>query len=341
MTAAGITAETLLGIPYDWALTLATLVFVLYVSIGGMLAVTWTDVFQGALMVAVVLGTACLLMARNGGPVEVFNAGIDVDPTLGAAAARSFGTDLGAFVIWASAIPIIPHIVMRVYTARDAHGARLSLNLAMIFYALVILAATMVVVPMGKVLFPALERSDLIFLKIMQSEFSPVMRGLAVAAVLAAVMSTTDALLLACSSAIAHDLVANQWAKDLSRRSISRINILVVWIVGLVAMCLAYSPPELITGYYSDAIGALSAGLFVPVVGGLWWKRANLAGGIAALLVGVAIYVGMVAWPEAPTRSGVLIALPASCVAMWLGGVLGKSDQPAMIDAVGRLHEET
>ena len=71
MKAAGITAETLLGIPYGTALTLATLVFVLYVSIGGMLAVTWTDVFQGALMVAVVLGTACLLMARNGSPAEI------------------------------------------------------------------------------------------------------------------------------------------------------------------------------------------------------------------------------------------------------------------------------
>jgi len=340
MKAAGITAEVLLGIPYNTSLTLATLVFVLYVSIGGMLAITWTDVIQGTLMVAVVLGTALLLMARNGSPIEIFHAGIETAPALGAIGERSLATDLGAFVIWAAAIPIIPHVVMRVYTARDVRGARLSLNLAMIIYVLVILAAVMIIVPVGKVLFPTLGDSDQIFLKIMQSQFNPAVRGLAVAAVLAAVMSTTDALLLACSSAIAHDLVANVWGKNLSSRTIGRINILVVWLVGLTAMTLAYSPPRLITAYYTDAIGALSAGLFVPVIGGLWWKRANLAGGIAAFLGGVAVYAAMVLVPEIPKRAGILIALPGSAVAMWLAGWLCKSDPPAMVEAVGKLHSE-
>lgn len=338
MKAAGITSEALLGIPYDTSLTLATLVFVLYVSVGGMLAITWTDVVQGTLMVAVVLGTALLLLSRNGSPAEVFAAGIQAAPMLGEVGQRSLATDLGAFVIWAAAIPIIPHIVMRVYTARDASSARLSLNLAMIIYAAVILAAVMVIVPVGKVLYPTLGDNDQIFLKIIQSQFHPVIRGLAVAAVLAAVMSTTDALLLACSSAIAHDLVANAWGKNLSIRAIGRLNILVVWIVGLIAMALAYSPPELITAYYTDAIGALSAGLFVPVVGGLWWKRANTAGGIAAFLMGVAVYVVMVIVPDVPKRSGILVALPASTVAMWLAGRFGKPDSPTMIEAIGQLH---
>ena len=46
LKAAGITATALLGIPYDTALTLATLVFITYVSFGGMIAITWTDVIQ-------------------------------------------------------------------------------------------------------------------------------------------------------------------------------------------------------------------------------------------------------------------------------------------------------
>ena len=338
MKAAGITAEALLGIPYSVALTLATLVFVLYVSVGGMLAVTWTDVIQGTLMVAVVLGTAFVLMTRFGNPVEIFGSGIQAAPELGSAGDRSLVTDLGAFVIWAAAIPIIPHVVMRVFTARDENAARYSLNLAMVLYVVVILTAVMVIVPVSKVLFPALTDADQVFSRIIQSQFSPVMRGLAVAAVLAAVMSTTDALLLACSSAIAHDLVANVWGKNLSRRTISRINIVTVWIVGLVAMTLAYSPPKLITAYYTDAIGALSAGLFVPVIGGLWWKRANLAGGVAAFLVGLAVYVAMIFVPDLPKRSGILIALPASALAMGLAGSLGKPDPPGMIESVARLH---
>jgi SSS family transporter len=340
MKAAGITAEALLGIDYETALTLSTLVFVLYVSIGGMLAITWTDVIQGTLMVLVVLGTAALLMSRNGSPGDIFDSAMQAAPALGQAKTSSLATDLGAFVIWAAAIPVIPHIVMRVFTAKDARGAQMSLNVAMVVYTLVILAAVLIIVPVGKSLFPTLDDNDQIFLKIMETQFNPVVRGLAVAAVLAAVMSTTDALLLACSSAIAHDLVGNLWGKDLSQKAISRINIFVVWIVGLVAMCLAYSPPALITAYYTDAIGALSAGLFVPVIAGLWWKRANLSGGVAAFVIGVGVYVLMIFIPDLPKRSGILVALPASAIAMWAMAIFGKADAPEVIEDVARLHAE-
>ena len=55
LKAAGITAQALLGIPYDTALVIATLVFITYVSIGGMIAITLTDVIQGLIMLVVVL----------------------------------------------------------------------------------------------------------------------------------------------------------------------------------------------------------------------------------------------------------------------------------------------
>ena len=73
MKAAGITAEVLLGIPYKQSVTLAAVVFITYVSIGGMLAVTWTDVLQGFLMLAVMLGTAASLMTRYGSPLVILD----------------------------------------------------------------------------------------------------------------------------------------------------------------------------------------------------------------------------------------------------------------------------
>jgi len=194
-------------------------------------------------------------------------------------------------VIWAAAIPVIPHIVMRVFTAKDARGARISLNVAMILYSLMILAAVFTIVPVGKIHYPDLQDADTIFLKVMQNEFPPIVRGLAVAAVLAAVMSTTDALLLACSSAISHDLLGNFVRKKLSEKKESYLNVAIAWVIGLIAMYLAYSPPALITQFYSAAIGLLTATLFVPVMAGLWWKKANLVGGIASMAVGFAFYL--------------------------------------------------
>jgi sodium/pantothenate symporter len=338
MKAAGITAEFLLGIPYKQAVTISTLVFILYVSIGGMLAITWTDVVQGALMLFVVLGTAFVMMARMGSPFAIMEMTATQAPQLGQVAHQPLASYLGSFVIWAAAIPVIPHIVMRVVTAKDAHGARLSLNVAMIIYSVMILAAVLTIVPLGKIHYPDLKDADEIFLRVMQNEFPPVIRGLAVAAVLAAVMSTTDALLLACSSAISHDLLGNFVEKKLSEKAGGYLNMGIAWLVGLIAMFFAYSPPKLITIFYSAAIGLLSAALFVPVIAGLWWKKANLAGGIASMFSGFAVYLFFQFSNWAPPLSAILFALPASALAMIIGGKFGKPVESEMVDTIDKLH---
>jgi sodium/pantothenate symporter len=316
MKAAGITAQTLLGIPYQQAVTLSAVVFVLYVSIGGMLAITWTDVVQGALMLLVILGTAFAMMMQNGTPIDIIAQASVKAPELGQVANQPLASYLGSFVIWAAAIPVIPHIVMRVFTAKDSEGARLSLNIAMVMYSIMILAAVMVIVPVGKMSFPNLQDADQIFLEVMKNQFPPLIRGLAVAAVIAAVMSTTDALLLACSSAISHDLLGDYLKEHVSEKTENRINVAIVWVVGIAAMIFAYSPPKLITEFYSAAIGMLSAGLFVPVVAGLWWKKANLFGGIASIVMGVGVYLTVQFNPDAPPLAAILYGLPASALAM-------------------------
>jgi len=338
MKAAGITANALLGIPYNHAVTLATVVFILYVSIGGMVAITWTDVVQGVLMLLVVLGTAVALMFQFGTPTTLIGEAARRVPEIGQVVHMPMASYLGSFVIWAAAISVVPHIVMRVFTAKDARGARLSLNAAMIIYSIMILGAVLVIVPYGKMAFPYLTDADQIFLRVIQREFPPLVRGLAVAAVLAAVMSTTDALLLACSSAISHDLLGHVIEKKFSPKTGSRITVGMTWVIGLVAMILAYSPPKLITEFYSAAIGLLSASLFVPTIAGIWWKKANLSGGMASLLIGAGVYLAVQFTPGTPPLSAILFALPASAVAMAIFSAIGRPNAPEMVEKIGSLH---
>ncbi|MCB9541345.1 MAG: sodium:solute symporter family protein [Myxococcales bacterium] len=340
LKAAGVTAQVLLGWDYDTALWVSTLVFVAYVSVGGMLAITWTDVVQGALMMLLVLGAAALLLADEGG-LALTRAATQA-PALGAAGGGALATQLGSFVIWAAAIPVIPHVVMRVYTARDARGARLSLNLAMVAYSVIILAAVLVIVPIGRLEFPALTDADSVFHRVIEAHFPPLVRGLAVAAVIAAVMSTTDALLLACSSAIAHDLIEQHTRRPLSAKALGRINVAVVWLVGAVAMWLARDPPALLTELYSAAVGVLAAGLFIPLVAGIWWRRANRLGGAAAFATGAGVYLALQlgGGDLVPPLSAILFALPASALAMWIGGRLGAPERDATLAAVEALHRD-
>ncbi|MFQ5526269.1 MAG: sodium:solute symporter [Thermoanaerobaculia bacterium] len=338
LKAAGITATALLGIPYETALVIATIVFIIYVSIGGMIAITWTDVIQGMLILFVVVGTAAAMIWRTGSPFELMRRATAAAPELGSVAGQDVSSYLGYFVIWATAIPVIPHIVMRVFTAKDARGARLSLNLAMVAYSVMILVAVFAIVPAGKLGFPDLADADQVFLKVIGTGFPALIRGVAVAAVLAAVMSTTDALLLATSSAIAHDLLGGFFRLRASDKTLAAIRVGSVWVVGILALYLALSPPELISRFYTAGVGLLSAGLFVPTVAGLWWRKANLAGGVAALVSGIVVYVvaltGLVDVGVAP----IVVALSASALAMAAAGLLGPSDDRELLTRVEALH---
>lgn len=337
LKAAGITAEALLGVPYDQAVVLATVVFILYVSLGGMLAITWTDVVQGGLMLVLVLGTAAAMIVRAGSPLQLMAEATAVAPELGQVAGQPVSHYLGYFVIWATAIPVMPHIVMRVFTARDADGARMSLNLAMLAYSALILAAVFAIVPVGKLHFPGLADADRVFLAVMEAEFPPVIRGIAVAGVLAAVMSTTDALLLACASALAHDLVGGALGIRLGARGEARVRVASTVVLGGLALFWALSPPALLSRFYTAGIGLLSAGLFVPLIAGLWWKRANRSGGVAALVVGSGTYLVLLLGGG---PSPILIALPASLAAMLIGGWFGAPESAEKIAEVAALHPE-
>ncbi len=338
LKAAGITAQALLGIPYETALVIATLVFITYVSIGGMIAITWTDVIQGLLMLVVVLGAALAVVWRAGTPLELMRQATAAAPELGRLPAADLSSYLGFFMIWATAIPVIPHIVMRVFTARDAAGARLSLNLAMLAYSVMILAAVLAIVPVGKLGFPGLADADQVFLRVMETEFPAAVRGIAVAAVLAAVMSTTDALLLACSSAITHDLLGGFFHLPAGMRTQAVIRVGSTWVIGGLALYWALSPPELITRFYTAGIGLLSAGLFVPTIAGLWWKRANRIGGVAALVAGAGTYALALTGAVDLGGSPIIAALAASLLAMVAGGFLGPPESDAMLDRVEDLH---
>ncbi len=338
MKAAGITAEALLGVQYETAITVATVVFVLYVSFGGMVAVTVTDVMQGALLFLLMGATAVTLAVSYGSPFGALAEATAAAPAFGRLPGGGSGY-LDYFVIWASAIPVIPHIVMRVSTARDPRSARLALNLATVGYGVMILAAILLIAPVGVLEFPGLTDPDAVFLEIVGGHFPAWLRGLAVAAVLAAVMSTTDAFLLAVSSAVAHDLLGDFLARR-SPRAQAAARLVATWLVGSAALIWAWSPPELLTRFYTAGVGLLSAGLFVPVVFGIWWRRANLAGGVLALVTGAGVYTLVLVTGPWFGLGPILVALPLSLAAMLIGGTWGRPDPESRSAAVARLHRE-
>lgn len=181
-------------------------------------------------------------------------------------------------------------------------------------------------------MLPNLKDPDTLFLKLIEMYLPKVVGGFAVAAVMAAVMSTTDALLLAASSAVAHDIYAKFINPKASEKTIVKVGLYASWIIGLLALLFAFNPPKLLTMLYTAAIGLLGSTLFVPVVFGIWWKKATTQGALSSIAVGGISYLYLLWFTKMPALTHILVSLPLAFVTFAVVSIMTKQQDKALVD---------
>ncbi|MEB1806502.1 MAG: sodium/solute symporter [Bacillaceae bacterium] len=346
MRAGGLIASYVTGFSYEWGLVIITLVFIFYVSLGGMLAVTWTNILQGFMMIflissIVIAGIYHLPIGWSSFLIEATVA----NPALGVVGATvPVAAYLGAFITWATAVCVTPHLVMRIFTASNVRSAKLSLNISMLIFGILMLGATLVVVPYIPTLdATALQNNapDMWLLLVANEFFGPIIMGIITAGIMAAVMSSTDALLLAVSSAFAYDLYKGVLSPNASHKQVLRASVIFTWIVGIAVMLLTLNPPPFLIVLYTAAVGFMVSALFSPLVLGIWWKRATQQGAIWGLLVGGVSFMVLFLGFSMPFNSEILIALPLSLVTMFVVSYLGKQPSQEVVKKMDAYHQET
>ena len=175
-----------------------------------------------------------------------------------------------------------------------------------------------------------------------------VISGLVAAGGMAAAMSTADGLVLAIANALSHDLyykIIDPKADVAKRLIVARILLVVIGAAGAYIASMRITS---ILGAVAWAFDFAMSGLFFPLVLGVWWKRANRAGAIAGMILGLAagtaylIYVGPKFMAQTPwlgidhLRFGI-IGAPVSLIAMVVVSLM--TDAPdkatqAMVDEV-------
>lgn len=315
---ASIVGSYVLGIDYKWALWGSGLTFVLYVAIGGFLSVTWNDIFQGILMFAAVIGFTVAVYTSLDGYPAAYDQAHDQFPALGSFAALPIASYIGGFLTWVAAISVLPHVIMRVYSSKNVKSARVSLNAAMLIFAAMMLMITFVLTPGAAVLLTDIDLSnaDAVFFALSETVLSPLLQGIVAAAVLAAIMSTTAGLLMACNSAVAHDIYSTLLRPDASERSVVRVAGATTWVIGLISIVLALNPPELLIVLYTAAVGLLASSCFAPIVAGIWWSRATTTGALASVVTGAGSFIIAFTLFDMPVSTEVLVGLPLSIVTM-------------------------
>src|SRR5699024_569342 len=269
--------ENVLGISYEWGLIIGAGVLILYTLFGGMHAVTLTDFFQGLMMTLIFGGLVLSVFVMIAGPWAIMNHSVELSPTMGGIT-DPWITYAGAFLQNVFAWSVIPHTVMRVYSAKDTQTARRSLLWGMLISAIVVayggvLTAGVIVLDISY------SHPDQALIYLMDA-IGPVGLALGSAAILAAIMSSTSGMLLSVSASVSQDLYKNVFKSNASDKSVIKLGRITIAIVGALTVILAFNPPELLVSMYQLVLGFLSAGLFIPLVLGIWWKKANNTGAI-------------------------------------------------------------
>jgi SSS family transporter len=328
--AAGLVSEFLLGIDYVPAVTIVGLVFVLYVAVGGMWAITITDFLQGLLMLTL-LGVVWTISFGYFG--WSFRAPTVETPRVMGTGQLPIQTFIGFAVIWAAAVTILPHIVMRAFSARSPQSAKRAYAWVGLLY-IVITLPFVHIAGVAISLDPDLANPDLALILVMESILPTVIAGFTAAVILAAVMSSTDALLLAMAAGVANDLYGNVINPDASEARIVRIGVWSAVGVGLLAIVASWRPPELLVALYTDGTGLMGAAFFFPLVLGVWWKRMNRVGALAGIIAGIVAYAGF--YLVVPMFAAIIYALPISLAACVGGALASPSRPPKEIERLSR-----
>jgi len=288
-------------VPFAAAAAGILLVTLAYTAAGGMRATMWTNVFQGATFLVFVVVAFFVITGRHGGVAALFEQVAAQAPALlvkGDRPAFAFGR----WNSWALAISLtviaFPHMLVRIFAAR---GPQTLKNTCMLYPpALVLLWAPVVLLGVfGAVLFPGLEgkHSDRVLPLLVRADLPPVLQGVGLAGLLAAVMSTLDAQLLTLSSMLGRD-VLRVVRPDLAPRAEVRIGRLFTLGLGLVVYAVVVARPASI--FQIAAFSFSGYVMLVPTLYlGLAWPRFDARAALASMAGGVVV-LGAAMVPEAP-----------------------------------------
>lgn len=113
--------------------------------------------------------------------------------------------------------------------------------------------------------------------------------GLVGAGGFAAALSTADGLLLAIANALSHDIYYKMIDPKADTKKRLLVSKVLLVVVALAAALLASTKPSDILSMVSWAFSIAAAGLFAPLVLGVWWKRTTSTGAILGMLAGFGI----------------------------------------------------
>ena len=288
--------STALNIPDLISLLISAALILVYMILGGYIAVAYNDVVRALIMIVGLVLFPAVGLIRIGGLAALLRTlqslnPASIDPfSLGAGMIIGFlGIGLGS--------PGQPHIVVRYMSIKKADHLRYSAVIGT-FWNVVLGWGAVFIGLIGRAVIPELSGlpegdSEMVYLALASQFFSPVLYGLLLGGIFAAILSTADSQLLVVASTFSRDIYEKVLRKDrpVSDTAMLRISRRVVFLAGLLALILAWLAKDLIFWLVLFAWGGLGASFGSSLILSLYWKRTTKWGVISGMLTGAIVTI--------------------------------------------------
>ncbi|MFD6948988.1 sodium/proline symporter PutP [Nocardiopsis sp. NPDC060348] len=283
------------------AIAIGVSIVVLYTVLGGFLAVSYTDVIQAAMMWIALLVVPVMAVTVLGG-LGGLTEGVSEKSTgllsavggtaLDAEAGQWVSTEtLGWVVIvsglaWGLGYFGQPHILSRYMGIRSVQDIPKA-GIVSVAWAVTAMFLAVVVGFIGIAYFDTpLENSEQVFPLLIEALTHPLVAGLLLAAILAAVMSTADSQLLVAASALTEDGYKAFVSRDASPRTLLWTSRVTVVAVALAAAAIALWGNQSVMDLVGYAWAGFGAGFGPVLVLSVFWKRMTWTGALAGMVAG-------------------------------------------------------
>lgn len=297
MVAGGTFFESSFNSNYFLGIFLVSGVTILYTLFGGFMGATFTDVVQGLLMLAALIVVPIVGLTQVGGFSGMTDSIRQVDPSMlnivaGAGTLTGFLGIVSA-AAWGLGYFGQPHIVVRFMALRSPQDAKAGRRIGIGWMTISVIGAIFMAL-VGVAYYQqnpqlTLEEPEAVFLALSQAFFHPLIAGVILAAVLAAIMSTISSQLVVSSSALVEDLYNMVAKRSLTPKQgviLGRIGVL---IVSIVAVVLAADRSETILSLVAFAWAGFGASFGPLILLALYWKKLTAAGALCGMVAGAVV----------------------------------------------------
>lgn len=293
----GVLGENMFGLDYTLGITLATAFILLYVFLGGYIALAWLDLLQGTFLLAVVLFVP-IYVANIMGIHETIQTLTTSDRSL-FTLVPSYSIESILLIIsmilgWGLGYFGQPHILTKFMGIRHVDQMNKSRNIGMSWMTLALLGATAVGL-VGIAYFPeGLKNSETIFIYMVKQTLHPFMASLILCAIIAATINVMSSQLLVLSSTLAEDLLGPSFLKHFPGKSKLWLMRFCVLLGSLAAYLIAYQKLSSVFSLVKFAWAGLGASFGPLTLLLLYGRKITKQGALAGLVTGGAVTV---VWP--------------------------------------------